>query len=122
VGILGTSSVGISLNSISKLISRGRNWLRLSISWCWPVSRSWNRNNNWSWVHNCNWLITDKDWSRDRSSYWQRNSRGNNWGTTDERERLSYSDKFLSMSVVMACRSISDNCNCQTEKNDECLK
>jgi hypothetical protein len=88
VGKLGTSGVGISLDSISEFVSRGVNWLGLSISWGGPVSWGWSRCVccSWGWDNNRCWgrLFTDNDGFRDCNG----GSRNNNWSWgTDEGER-----------------------------------
>ena len=143
VGILGSSVVLITLDSVSELISWGINWLGLSINWGGPVGGS--RDNNWGWGRDNNWLLTDDGSNGGRGKNW---SREGNWGrskkdwSTDEGKRSGTrnnsdkrrgsntdngsgsSNKDWAMSVSMCVRviSVGNDGGHQAGENDESLK
>jgi hypothetical protein len=125
VGILGTAGVGISLDSISKLISRGRNWLRLSIGWGRSVSWDWSWSICWCWGRHNDGLFMNKDrcWSWGNNN-WSSDKRKRTEGCRGKTDHWGSSNNYWSMSMCMsmASRSISNDCSHQARKNNEDLK
>jgi hypothetical protein len=82
VGILGGSGVSISLDSVSKVVSWGINWLWLSIDWGRSISWNWGWGISWSrgCGNNSHWLLAENNWSRGKNR-----GRGKDWcrGSTE---------------------------------------
>ena len=89
VGILGRSGVSISLDSISKVVGRGRDWLRLSIrSWLvgWGWSICWGWGISWGRCWGIGGFSVNKDWG---------------WGSMDNRDNMGSWDNPNKGSVSM---------------------
>jgi hypothetical protein len=139
VGILGRSVVFISLDSISKLVGWGVNWLRFSIGWSrsvgwsWDNNRGWGRNSNWSGLlmNNGNWSRgVDGNWNRGVDGNWSRGMDGNgsmcgnNSGSTDKREWSvwNWDSNDWSVGVSVGMGSIGKSSSHQAGENNEGLK
>ena len=144
MGVLGSSVDGLTLDSITELVSRGSNGLGLSIGGGGPVS--WSRDGNWNWGRDSDGLLTDNgDWGRGKDGSRDSNGTRSNddWATdegkggkrsegsgsdTDEGSGSKADDGSWSsnedwgMSVFMSTSAIGDDSGHQAGENDECLK
>ena len=124
VGVLGSSMVLISLDTVAKLVGWWVNWLRLGIGRGRPVS--WSRDGNWNWgrgqdwffqsnSHRC-WCVSKNRWSTDKGKWSNRSG-----SHSDQRSWSSY-NRSVSMGVSMSMGSISEGSSHQAGENDEGLK